>query len=274
MTDSVHISQEDLTLHAMQALTPVETARVREHLSACPECREELAHVSADVALFALSVERKPLPEGARERFLARIGGAASGVDTAPAPFPQTTDSIKSRNRAWRWSTGIAWALAAALIVVAVTLGFRIHSLNDRLLRESAMLAQQQAASARAHAILDLLTSPAAKHVVLTAAKSHPAPAARAVYLASQGALLLQASNLNAVPGNKTYELWVIPANGAPIPAGLFRPDIAGNASVVLPSIPRGVEAKAFGITVEHAGGSSTPTAPIVLEGAVPANGE
>ena len=272
MTDSVHISQEDLTLHAMQALTPEESVRVREHLSACPECRDELAHASADVALFALGIERKPLPEGARERFLARIAEDASGIDAAPAP--QTAASVKSRLRAWRWSTGIAWAVAAALIVVAVTLGSRIRSLNEQLSRESAMLEQQQAAGARAHAILDLLTSSAAKHVVLTAAKSRPAPAARAVYLASQGALLLQASNLNAVPANQTYELWVIPANGAPIPAGLFRPDVAGNASVVLPSIPRGVEAKAFGVTVEHAGGSSTPTAPIVLEGAVPAGGE
>jgi len=60
----------------------------------------------------------------------------------------------------------------------------------------------------------------------------------------------------------------------APIPAGLFRPDAAGNGSVVLPEIPQGVKAKAFGVTMEDAAGSKTPTAPILLAGAVPASGE
>ncbi len=77
------------------------------------------------------------------------------------------------------------------------------------------------------------------------------------------------------MPASKTYELWVIPANGsAPIPAGLFRPDAAGNGSVVLPQIPLGVSAKAFGVTLEDAAGSKVPTAPILLVGTVPASGE
>ena len=87
--------------------------------------------------------------------------------------------------------------------------------------------------------------------------------------------MILEANNLDALPADKTYELWVIPANGkAPIPAGLFRPDAAGNASVVLPELPKGVPAKAFGVTVEKASGSDTPTAPILLAGAAPAAGE
>ena len=76
------------------------------------------------------------------------------------------------------------------------------------------------------------------------------------------------ASNLRPVPENKTYELWLIPANGkAPMPAGLFRPDASGSASVVLPTLPQGVEAKAFGVTIEDAQGSATPTLPIVMAG-------
>jgi anti-sigma-K factor RskA len=118
--------------------------------------------------------------------------------------------------------------------------------------------------------VLDLLTAPEAQHVLLTAQKTSPAPAARAVYAASRGALLLEASNLKPLPEGKTYELWVIPANGsAPIPAGRFWPDAAGSASLVLPKIPEGVLAKAFGVTIEKNEGSATPTAPIVLSGAV-----
>jgi anti-sigma-K factor RskA len=51
------------------------------------------------------------------------------------------------------------------------------------------------------------------------------------------------------------------------MPAGLFRPDASGSASVVLPTLPQGVEAKAFGVTIEDAQGSATPTLPIVMAG-------
>jgi anti-sigma-K factor RskA len=61
----------------------------------------------------------------------------------------------------------------------------------------------------------------------------------------------------------------VIPANGsAPVPAGLFRPDAAGSATLVLPPVTPGIEAKAFGVTIENASGADAPTSPIILSGA------
>jgi anti-sigma-K factor RskA len=123
--------------------------------------------------------------------------------------------------------------------------------------------------------VLDVLTAKDSKRVLLTSAKTRPEPAGRAIYLAETGGLVFQANDLEQLADNKTYELWVIPANGqAPIPAGLFRPDASGSASVLLPTLPKGVPAKAFGVTIEKAEGSATPTAPIILAGAVPASGE
>ena len=67
----------------------------------------------------------------------------------------------------------------------------------------------------------------------------------------------------------KVYELWIIPAGGsAPIAAGTFHPDAGGNASILMPKLPQGVTAKAFGITVENEGGATTPTMPIIMAGA------
>jgi hypothetical protein len=40
-----------------------------------------------------------------------------------------------------------------------------------------------------------------------------------------------------------------------------------------MPDMPKGIEAKAFGVTIENAGGSATPTMPIVLAGSAPAAG-
>ena len=88
-------------------------------------------------------------------------------------------------------------------------------------------------------------------------------------YVANKGTLIFLASNLEPLQPAKTYELWLIPAAAGqnPIPAGTFHPDEHGNASVIMPPLPKGVEAKAFGVTVEDEGGATTPTMPIILVG-------
>jgi hypothetical protein len=278
MTDDRHISQEELTLHAMQALTSEESAAVRLHLSECAGCRKELAEVAGDLALVAMSVEQHEVPEGARQRFIDRIATADPGSEQ-PARAPVVP--ITLQKRAARAASWIPWAAVAAMLIVSVALGVTISVLNQQLQTEDALLRREErliqarnAENLKARALLDVLTAPGAQRVLLTAGKTPPAPSARAVYLASRGALVLQANNMQPLPENKTYELWVIPSSGAPVPAGLFRPDSTGSASVVLPAIPRGIQAKAFGITIENAGGSNTPTAPIILSGAAPAAGE
>ena len=65
--------------------------------------------------------------------------------------------------------------------------------------------------------------------MTLTEGKAPAQPTARATYLPERGGLILLATNLKPLPEGKTYELWVIPADGkAPVPAGLFRPDAVG----------------------------------------------
>jgi anti-sigma-K factor RskA len=105
--------------------------------------------------------------------------------------------------------------------------------------------------------------------VTLTKGKTTAVPQGRATYVASKGALIFTASNLEPLQPGKTYELWLIPAAAgeSPIPAGTFRPDERGNASVIMPPLTKGVEAKAFGVTVEDEGGATVPTLPIILAG-------
>jgi anti-sigma-K factor RskA len=266
MKNGAHIPHEDLAFYAMQSLGSAESAAIREHLDECAQCRASLAEISGDLSLVAMTVDLHPVPEGARQRFLKRIGAAESGAEKV-VQMPRTKTMPAA---AW-----IPWAAAAVLALLAVGLGARLYLANTQLQQQSALIAAQSAESRRAHEVMELLTAPRAQHVELTAAQAQPQPTARAVYLASRGTLILEASNLKPVDADKTYELWLIPADGkAPIPAGVFRPDATGTASVVLPQLPAGVQAKAFGVTVEKAGGSATPTLPILLSGAAPASGE
>lgn len=279
MTEGRHISQDDLALHAMQALAAEECAGVRQHLEACAECREQLAEIEGDLALVAMSVEQQAVPAGARQRFVERIGARAGRQEPAgrAAVIPFAPERKTGRTVSWA-----PWVAVAAMLVICAAMGIEIYVQNQQLDSAFAVLgsknrqiANQNADVVHARALLELLNAPTAQRVTLTTGKTPPAPSARAVYLASRGALMLQASNMRPLAANKTYELWVIPEKGAPIPAGLFRPDATGSGSVVMPPmIPPGTAAKAFAITIEDAGGSATPTMPIVLSGAAPAGGE
>src|SRR5579863_4856581 len=272
MMQDEHIPQEDLVLYAMQAMQSHELAAVRLHLEKCAECQQALAAVNGDLALVAMSVEQKPLPEGARARFVERLAADAAQKITGGAA---AVVSIEKRRPARTAALWLGWLAAAASLLFAISLEQRVHVLDDQLAQQKVAAEQQATANARAQQVLDVLTAPAAKRVMLRAAKSKPGPTGRAVYLADNGGLVFQANDLGQLAQDKTYELWVIPANGkAPIPAGLFRPDAAGSASVLLPPLPKGIPAKAFGVTIEKAEGSATPTAPIILVGAVPAAGE
>lgn len=274
MTEGQHISQDDLALYALQALSKEESASVRLHVATCEACRDELARLQGDLALVAFGVDRQPIPDGARQRFVDRLADAkltGSAERAAPPSKPIRIDQgRKSRFVPW-----VGWIAAAALLLVALSLGFEVNQLKTRLGEMDSRIASLQATNSRALEVVDVLTAPAAQRVLLTKTMTPAAPVGRVVYLPWRGALIFQASNLAPVPAGKAYELWVIPANGsAPIPAGLFQPDAAGDGSVVLPSIPAGIAAKGFGVTVENAAGSPWPTAPILLSGAVSQHGE
>jgi hypothetical protein len=274
-----HISEEDLVLYSLQSLSAGETASVELHLEECAECARSLAEFTGDLALLSLSVEQQPAPTGARDRFMARVAAepqtaasVAAPIRPAVAPEPTATPArviqeVKPR-RSW-FPILIPWAAAFAVLVLAGYLGNQNQKLQGLLDDNKGEIARLSASADRAQQVMDALTSSAAKQVTLTEGKATPAPTGRTSYLADKGALVFVGNNLKPIPAGKTYELWIIPADGrAPVPAGLFRPDDHGSASVVLPKLPTGVPAKAFGVTVENAEGATSPTMPIVLVGA------
>ncbi len=128
---------------------------------------------------------------------------------------------------------------------------------------------QTQLSAEQASLMMDTMKDPGAVRVALTSTGVKPPPGGRVTYLADKGTLVFIATNLDPLQTYKTYELWLIPkGEGAvPIPAGTFRPDFHGNASVLLPELPKGVVAQAFGVTIEDGEGAQAPTMPIVLKG-------
>jgi len=206
-----------------------------------------------DAGLLGLTTIGARPPERARVRLLAAI-----------AREPRVSP-VRIRKRWWVWAPSLAAAGLAMLFVFAWQANRQLEQQIEEL-RNTAQ--QDRAALARTRETLALFTEPGTVQVTLTAAPAKPLPHGKAIYNHAKGRLVFVASNLNPLPPDKTYELWVVPASGtSPIPAGIFKPNARGNAAVIDPPLPAGVEAKAFAVTIEREGGATVPTKPLVLVG-------
>jgi anti-sigma-K factor RskA len=243
---------EDLALYALGALQGEERVSLEKHLEGCAGCRRELEQLRGDMALMALSTAGPVPPRRARQRLIEAVA----------------RERRRSAAPAKRWWTLVPWVAAAALAAGLVALWLQNSDLQRRIAGLQDQSVQQLADLQRARDVVSTLTATDAMRVTLVAAKTPPQPQGKAIYVRDRSSLIFLASNLQTLPAQKAYELWLIPTSGAPIPAGVFKPDAHGSATVINPPLPAGVQAKAFAITVEPESGSSAPTLPIVMFGA------
>jgi Anti-sigma-K factor rskA len=339
MSDPRRFTSEDLTLFAMQLLSPEENAEVTAYLAQSAEARQELAEIQGDLAIYAHSVDLHSPPAQARERLMKQIArekkaipidrpveqeartpeaparagtifaDLAARIDrttsTDRASADRTSESRGSEDRgsvvpmkeresesrdsvideeppkrgvAGKVLPWIGWPLAAGLALTTWNLHHERDNLRSDLtaqmgeieqLKTQAATATEVANAAAAQQVLDTIKDASAMRVTLTTYKAAQHPTGRTTYVASKGALIFLANDLGQLPPEKTYELWLLPAaeGQSPLPAGTFRVDERGNASVIMPPLPKGVEAKGFAVTIEPEGGSATPTMPLVLSG-------
>jgi anti-sigma-K factor RskA len=270
MSDTLHIAEPDLTLYAMGALSPEERKPVEAHLLVCPQCKEELRLSTLALAAYAQTTPEVALPEGAKERLMARLSETAQAESRNAKPSPAAPRMQKASYRQTIFASGW-WAPALAGVFALLLVALGVDDLRQRaqigpLLHEAR---QGEIDSAQLNQLMELLTSSQAQKVAL-----HPSPVAapppegRVVYAARTGKLLMTATNLKPLPAGKVYELWILQPDGKkPLPAGTFAPDSSGYAAMILADAPAGLTVQGFGVTVENAGGAETPTLPIVLSG-------
>jgi anti-sigma-K factor RskA len=292
MSTTNHISQDDLYLFALQLLPEAEMQFISGHVENCLVCREHVAEAQGDLVAYALTAESHVPSAKARERLLNQVAKekkivavdrvekrAERHIEPVLQPRNARMFQMEAPEKDVRRGMGFAgwagWAIAAGVAVVAGLQFQQGKMLQRTLAADSAKLEQLSQPSpqvAQAQQVLQTLTDASAIQVTLHIPQTKAPkldPEAHAVYVPSKASLVFVASHLDPLQPSKVYELWLLPeqAGMAPIPAGLFKPDASGNASVVMPTLPKGVVAKGFGVTVEAEGGSLKPTAPIVLAG-------
>jgi anti-sigma-K factor RskA len=253
-----HPLADDVELYALGALSPAERAAFEAHVAVCPACAYKVRELEAVVAALG-SAEAGPAPNPAvRQRIMAAIqrdGKRAGG-------------------------SRFAWLAAAAALVAAIGGGVyaaqlrgRIDSIEARL-REAVVqreLSEQRVAdlqrrAAASASMLAVVLAPDVARVELAGQPAAPSASARAYWSRARG-LVINASNLPPLPAGRTYQLWVLTAQPAPISAGLLRPDASGSASAVFSTPPDIPTPTAMAVTIEPDGGVPAPTGDKYLVG-------
>jgi hypothetical protein len=266
LTNGGHISAEELTLLAVGAMPEEHCAALRAHAAECVDCGAKLAEARGQAALLAWGVALEKPAATIKAELFARIRAereqeemyrwpAKSGEEAAHAP------ARKSRR---------GWSLVpvAAALAIATTWEWKE---NQRMAGELAsanhQIVKMTNERQRAEMLVDLLSSPDTVSVRLAAAPETQPSAGMVRYNAKRG-MVVYTAELPALPADKIYQMWLVPATGAPISAGIFAPGPHGTRQLWTAEVPMNTEVKAFAVTIEPAGGVAQPTGPKVLVGA------
>jgi anti-sigma-K factor RskA len=230
-------------LYALDALDDHERVRFERHLRRCAACERDVRGFARTATALAMAAAAQPPPE-----LKARVLAAASVTRQAPAAAAGHTRSAAGTRSRWVPRAGIA--IGAAGLAAAAALGVVQVSTQQRL----------DSSAAREQEIAAVLTAPDAR---IAAAGTSVGGRAVVVVSRTERTMVFTSSGLPALPSSRVYELWLL-GPGSARSAGLLPPPSSGSTAPVLAS---GVAADdKVGVTVEPAGGTTSPTTtPIVV---------
>ena len=226
--------------YALDALDGAERDRFERHLRGCRACESEVRGFAATAAALAMAAAAEP-PPGLKQRVLAAAAVTRQSPPTVAKAAARRRPHTSAPRRAWL--PRLALSAAAAGLVAAAALGGVTVWTQHQL---TTVQAENQAIAA-------VLAAPDAQ---IASARTSAGGIATVVASHSAGSIVFTSAGLQALPPSKVYELWFLGKTARP--AGLLPPARAGRTAPVL-AAGLAVGDK-VGVTVEPAGGSSSPT--------------
>ena len=164
--------------------------------------------------------------------------------------------SVRSRKQSIGWMYAVG-GLAAACALLLV---YALWSTNtSRSLREEIAALTQERDQLRS--AVEVLSRPDTRMVQF--GKENAAHGR--VFLSRNGGVVFAGSQLPQLASDKTFQLWLIPATGAPRSAGLFRANAQGGFVNVVPGPLNLAQIQAVAVSVEPRQGSPAPTTTPIL---------
>lgn len=224
-------------LYALGVLEGAEKDEIDAHLArGCETCTRRLSDAHAVNALvMATSVPELPPHSRLKRRLVASLGLTSAG---------------------WTWAAALA---ASCMLVVALWLADQERSRAHELARVRAEMLETAADRDRLLQAMSFLNQPETRQVGF--AKS----ARGNVFLNPARGIVLIGSNLPKMETGKSLEMWLIPKNGSPRPAGVFAPNPDGTALHILPGPLDLSSLNSVAVTIEPESGSPAPTSPPII---------
>lgn len=246
--------------YTLDALGPGDRARFERHLARCEQCAQEIRGLAEVTARLAGAAATEPLP-GLTQRALAAAARTRQLPPLTPeGPKPWAVRHASAGRPAGRamgsrpgpaarsWLPRLALALAGVMTIFAVFLGLVAGGAHHQLRQDQL----------RSNAIAAVLT---ARDAHMISAQVSTGGTATIVMSSREHALLFAATGLRILPSSRCYELWLM-GPGGDKPAGMLSGPGNGMAGPVLASGLR--PGDRLGLTIEPAGGSAHPTAPVI----------
>ena len=116
MNPKLHIADDDLALYAAGALSAEERATAETHLRVCARCTEEVRQNTLALAAYAQTTPEAAPPQGAKDRFMARVAATKQGETSVPVQPVQAAEPKVGFLRQvllgeGRWTPALAGAL-------------------------------------------------------------------------------------------------------------------------------------------------------------------
>jgi len=250
---------EDFDLYALGVLEGQERDAIESHVAACAACSEKLAQARGRMALLALTAPPFSPSPGVKERLMRQLHATAAGSGPVQPPLEPRRGIFAN------WWTALLAPVAAVAALAAMFLATENIRMNKQLAADRAAMDQQQKELAQATNLAHFYESKDTVKVALAPKQGMPNGSMRIMYNAKMGMLMCDGW-VEPAPAKKNYQLWVVPMEGKPINAGLLTSP-SGNIDNWMTTIPEGVAAKAFAVTLEPEGGMPEPTGPMVMAG-------
>jgi len=259
---------ELLPLLAIDALDVDERDVLEDHLTGCRPCRTEAATYAETAAMMALALPQVDPSPGLKHQLLA----------AARQPYPIILDrgganGIKPRlGRRWPIDirdtfTGLVAAVALVLAIGSLLWALDLKSQLDAQSSQITTLTERAQNYQRVASVLQAADT---QTRLLSGTNSAPEAIGRVYVDPDSGGGMLMVRGLPPLPTGRSYQLWVVGADGQRESAGVLTwTDRQGNGYTLIQCPEKLARWQSFGVTQEPAGGSNGPTGPRVLGGPI-----
>jgi anti-sigma-K factor RskA len=271
LSNGEHIRLEELELFALGAFLKDEAEALQAHVSGCEECAKKLKQARGSAAVLAFAVKQDHPAGTVKAELMARIRANREAEEHFAWPS-KIQGPAEDRGKAkpetkTHWWTWVLVPAAVALALVSFGLSWQNRRMAAELQKERLAAASLIRDREQIEKLVGMLAAPDTVTVKL-AGTGDTASASGLVKFNAKEGIVLYAAELPRLPADKSYQMWVVPANGAPISAGLLGPGGHAWGNMWTAEVPPNTQAKAFAVTIEPAGGMPQPTGPKVLLGA------